>query len=405
MNLSLDIARRYLFGKKTTNAINIISWISVSGVAIGTAALVLILSVFNGFEGIISNLFNSFNPDMVITPAQGKDFEDDPELLENIASIEGVIIVSRTLDDIVLYQYNDIQEVGLIKGVDSNFNKVTSIDSTIRRGQFVLQNNSVNYGVAGIGLANKLGLNIDDGFTPIITYIPRLSSGSPFAKDYNSQVMYPAATFSVQTEDDYQSMITNLEFVQKLREEQNNIGAYELKLDPEVKEKKIRKELETLLGEQFVIKNRFEQDEAFLKLMNIEKWVSFALAGFAFVLIAFNLVGSLWMIVLDKKQDISILKSMGFTDHNVQSLFVLEGLLICGLGIFIGLVLAIILYLLQLYVGIVRIGEGFIIETYPVKMFFSDVIIVSATVLSIGFLASLPGAIRAKRIKSYVREE
>lgn len=405
MNLSLDIARRYLFGKKTTNAINIISWISVLGVAIGTAALILILSVFNGFEGIISGLFNAFNPDMVITPTQGKDFEDDPELLKNIKSIEGVINVSRTITEVVLYQYNEIREVGFIKGVDNNFNQVTEIDSTLRRGKFILQNNSVNYGVAGIGMANKLGLSIDDGYTPIIAYIPRLTSGSPLQKNYNSQVLYPSATFSVQTEDDYQSMITNLEFVQKLREDQKSIGAYELKLDPNIKEKKIRKELEVLLGEKFVIRNRFEQDEAFLKLMNIEKWVSFALAGFAFVLIAFNLVGSLWMIVLDKKQDISILKSMGFTDQNVQSLFILEGLLICGLGIFIGLAMGIILYLLQLYVGIIRIGEGFIIEAYPVKMFFSDVVIVSLTVLSIGFLASLPGAIRAKRIKPYVREE
>ncbi|WP_235297956.1 FtsX-like permease family protein [Portibacter marinus] len=405
MNLSLDIARRYLFGKKSTNAINIISWISVTGVAIGTAALLLILSVFNGFEGLISGLFNAYNPDLIITPKEGKTFKDDPELLKKLTSIEGVDLVSKSVEEIVLFQYDETQEVGTLKGVDENFNKVTSIDSTLRKGVFVLESDDTNYVVAGVGIASKLGINTDEGFTPIIAYIPRLNANSPFARKYNSLPMYPAGTFSVQTEQDFENMITNLDFVQELREDKSSIGAYEVKLKPEFAEEEVRNMINNLMSDQFIIKNRFEQDEAFLKLMNIEKWVSYSLAGFAFVLIAFNLVGCLWMIVLDKKKDISILRSMGFTSRDVQWLFLLEGILICVLGVSIGLFLSYLFYILQINFGIISIPEGFIIDAYPIEMRALDTFIVILTVMGIGFLASMPAAFRAKTIKSFVREE
>lgn len=405
MNLSFDIARRYLFGKKSTNAINVISWISVSGVAIGTAALILILSVFNGFEGLISGLFNAYNPDLIITPQQGKDFKEDPALLKQLLEIPGILEISRTVEEIVLFQYDDVQEVGVIKGVDKNFQSVTDIDSTIRKGVFILEANDRDYAVAGIGIASKLGVNLDEGFTPIVAYIPRLNANSPLAKKYNSLSMYPAGTFSVQTEQDFENIITNLSFVQKLREDDTTIGAYELALDEKVSEDEIRSNIRSILGDKFIIKNRFEQDEAFLKLMNIEKWVSYALASFAFVLIAFNLVGCLWMIVLDKKKDISILRSMGFTSANVQKLFIVEGLLICTLGVAIGLSLSFLFYILQINFGIISIPEGFIIDAYPIEMRIGDALLVILTVMGIGLLASIPASIRAKSIHAFVREE
>lgn len=405
MNLSFDIARRYLFGKKSTNAINIISWISVVGVAIGTAALILILSVFNGFEGLISGLFNAFNPDFMVTAKEGKFFEDNPETYNQLMSIDGIDKISKTIEEIVLFQYDQIQEVGLIKGVDENFNDVTSIDSTIKKGEFILFEKGVNYGVPGVGIFNKLGIRMDDGLTPIIAYIPKLKASNTFSKNYNSLVFYPSGTFSVQTEQDYQCVIISLDFAQKLRENTSQIGAYEIKLKPNVDEENVRKSLLAILGDTFYIKNRFQQDEAFLKLMNIEKWVSYSLAGFAFILIAFNLVGCLWMIVLDKKQDISILRTMGFAPRNVQMLFMLEGLFICVIGILIGLVLSILLYLLQKNFGLISISEGFIINAYPIELRLMDTLIVIVTVLTIGLLASIPGSLRAKSIKAYIREE
>lgn len=404
MKLSLSIAKRYLFGKKSSNAINIISWISVSGVAIGTAALFLILSVFNGFESLISGLFNSYNPDLMITPVMGKVFDDDEEVYSKLLEIEGVEKVSKTLEEIALFQYDKIQEVGRIKGVDDVFNAVTDIDSTIRKGNFVLKNEGINYGVAGVGMANKLGLSIEEGFTQIIVYMPRLNA-NPLSEKYSSSIMYPSATFSVQTEQDYETIITNLDFVQNLTSDKGKIGAYEVKINNNRNEQAIRDDLSSVLGSNFAIKNRFEQDEAFLKLMNIEKWVSFTLAGFAFLLIAFNLVGCLWMIVLDKRKDISILKSMGFTSNNIQSLFILEGLLICTLGILIGLVISFILYFLQKQFGLISIPEGFIIDAYPIEIKWFDLLAVSITVFTIGFLASIPGSIRAKKVKAFFRED
>ena len=193
--------------------------------------------------------------------------------------------------------------------------------------------------------------------------------------------------------------------MQKLKEDSESISSYEIKIDPDYKEKTIRGEIQGILGDKFEIRNRYEQDEAFLKLMNIEKWVSYALAGFAFILIAFNLVGCLWMIVLDKSKDISILRAMGFTPSDVQLLFIIEGLIICGLGIFMGLSMSIIFYYLQKYFGIIGIPEGFIIDAYPVELRFSDTIVVILTVLIIGFLASIPGSLRARRIEAFVREE
>ncbi len=405
MNLSLDIARRYLFGKKSTNAINIISWISVSGVAIGTAALLLILSVFNGFEGLISGLFNSYNPDLIITPKEGKVFKDEEDLYNRLLNIEGVDRVAKSIEEIVLFQYDTAQEVGVIKGVDKNFKEVTDIDSTIRKGAFILESNDTDYAVAGVGIASKLDINPDEGFTPIIAYIPRLKSKGPFAQKYNSLSMRPAGTFSVQTEQDFENIITNLAFVQKLREDNNSIGAYEVKLVEGYPEDKVRKDVNEMMSERFTIKNRFEQDEAFLKLMNIEKWVSYLLAGFAFVLIAFNLVGCLWMIVLDKRKDISILRSMGFTSRNVQNLFLIEGLLICCFGVMIGLFASFLFYILQVNYGIISIPEGFIIDAYPIEMRLSDAFVVIVTVMGIGLLASIPASLRAKSIDSFVREE
>lgn len=405
MKLSFDIARRYLFGKKSTNAINVISWISVSGVAIGTAALILILSVFNGFEGLISGLFNAFNPDLMITAKEGKVFEDDQEIYDALLQVEGVLSISKTIQEIVLLKYDEVDDFGIIKGVDQYFKEVTNIDSTLRKGKFILEEKGVNYGVAGIGLANKLGLSVEDGYTPMVVYVPRLKATGPMAQGYGSAVLYPAGTFSVQTEQDVQTIISSLSFVQNLRQSKTTIGAYELKLDPNIKEQKIRTDIQEIVGESFAIKNRFEQDEAFLKLMNIEKWVSYALAGFAFVLIAFNLVGCLWMIVLDKKKDISILRTMGYTPDNIQVLFIIEGLFICIFGIIIGLFFAIVFYALQKSFGIISIPEGFIIDAYPMEMRLTDVLIVTGTVLTIGFLASVPGSIRAKAIKAFVREE
>lgn len=405
MNFYFQIARRYLFSKKSTNAINIISWISIFGISIGTASLILILSVFNGFEYLMSSIFNAFNPDLKISYIDGKYFEEDPEALEEIANLKGVLVISKTLEEIALFQYGDVQEIGILKGVDDSFHKATDIDSSIRKGGFFTENDGLNYGVIGTGMANKLDVNIRDHFIPIDLFVPRRKPGGPLSRDFKVSSIHPAGTFTVQNEHDYQYIITGLPLLRNLLDDPKRIGALEIRTDPKVKEKKLRAQISEILGPAFEIKNRYEQDESFLKIMNIEKWMSFAIVSLTMLLIAFNLVGSLWMIVLDKKKDISILKSMGATNRDIKNIFLWEGFLICAFGVIMGIVLALLLYGAQKQFGLVSIPEGFIIDAYPIKLKFMDIVVSVLTVFVIGISASFPSAIRASKISAFVREE
>lgn len=405
MSLPFQIARRYLFGKKTSSAINLITGISVLGISIGTAALILILSVFNGFEGLIAGLLNDFNPDLKVTPIEGKYFEISDDDLATLKSTEGVETISRTLEEIAFFEYKGSQIVGAVKGVDEYFLEVSQIDSAIHFGQYTLKDNGINYGVVGARLYNQLSINQRDALTPVKIHMPVKKKKGLIKKDYKTLSIYPSAVFSVQSEKEDQYMITSLAFASKLLDKKNEISAIEIKMDGSVVESTVRNDILSLLGKEVEIKNRYEQDEAFLKLMNIEKWISFLITSLTLFIVAFNLVGSLWMIVLDKKKDISILKTLGFNPGDIKRIFINEGLLITGLGIIIGISLAITLYLLQIYFGIVPVPEGFIIDAYPIRLKITDFLIVIITVFIIGYLASILPSNRAARISPYLRHE
>lgn len=404
MNTSFEIAKRYLFGKKSTNAINLITGISVLGMSIGTAALILILSVFNGFESLLSGLLNDFNPDLKVSPIDGKYFETSDEDLKKLKEIDGVQTISKTVEEIAFYEYDNVQEVGVIKGVDELFSTVTRIDSTIRKGSFVLKEDNISYGVLGMGLANKLGVNFSDAITPIKVYMPLRKKKGPLAKDFKYKMIYPSGAFSVQSDNDFSHLICSYEFASKLLETKNKVSALEFKIDPS-KEKEIIDSVLGIMGEGFETKNRYQQDEAFLKIMNIEKWVSYLIACLTLFIIAFNLIGALWMIVLEKREDISILRALGYTSKGIRNLFVIEGVLICGLGLFMGIVLALLLYVLQKYFGLISIPEGFIIDAYPIEIKWKDFLVVSITVLLLGFFASMLPARRAAQVTPFVRQE
>lgn len=405
MWFDFQIAKRYLFGSKSVNAINIITAISTLGIAIGTAALILILSVFNGFEELISSLINSFNPDLKVVLVEGKLFSLPDEEIKQIESLEGIIAISRTIEEIALFEYKGSREVGVIKGVDQNFQEVTKIDSTLTHGIYNLGTPGANNIIVGVGLANKLSLNIRDGLNPIAIYMPVKEKKSPFAKDFKTMFAYPAGFFSIQSDNDFQYVIASNGFVNKLLEEENSISYLEIKTDGTIDDEELKKRILDIIGDGFEVKDRYEQDEAFLKIMNIEKWMSFAIVTLTLLLIAFNLVGCLWMIVLDKKQDISTLKAMGATDEKIRNIFICEGLLISSLGLAIGIIISVILFILQKQFGIVSIPEGYIIDAYPIKLIFFDFIIVIITVMIIGFLASILPSLKASKIPSFVREE
>ncbi len=405
MNLSLKIARRYLFAKKSTNAINIITGISVFGIAVGTAALLLVLSVFNGFEDLITEMYSNFNPDVKVLPAEGKTFEVDSAMLQELYQIEGVKLVSQTIEETAVFEYKGSQDFGTLKGVDQLYAAVTGIDSTVREGNYKLQEGEQEMAVMGLGMRNKLQVNVDDLFSPLIVYMTKKREVSMFEQQFRRLSVYPVGTFVNQQEFNNKYVITSIDFARRLLDAPKEVSALEFKLHKGFNPNRVIEKIQGTLGPAYVVKNRYEQEEAFLRIMNIEKWLSFAIAGLMLFLVAFNMVGALWMIVLEKQQDIAILKAMGALDQMVRNIFLKEGALLCLLGIGIGFVVALLTYAAQKTFGLVAIPGSFIVEAYPISIRWIDFLVVAATVLVIGLLASIPPALRAMRVSALIREE
>jgi len=405
LNISLFIARRYLFARRSANAINIITGISVLGVAIGTAALILVLSVFNGFEDLLSGLFGHFNPEIKVTPAKGKTFQADSLQLTKVRALPGVLYASETLEEIAFFEYEGSQNFGVLKGVDSIFARVNNIDSTIQEGEYTLKIQERNCAVAGAGLRNKLGIDVRNPLATLTIYMPEQQSGL-MDQPFKTRNVYPVGTFAIQQDFDNQYILTNLEFMRELLEaEPGTVSSIEIKSRPGTSLSGLKKQVKDMFGNDFTVKDEYEQNEAFFKVMQLEKWMGFAITSLMLILMAFNTVGALWMIVLDKQKDISILKSMGATDRLVHRIFLLEGILLTLLGMGIGMVLACILYFIQKTYGIISIPQGFLVDSYPIAMRAADFIPVVLTVTGIGLLASLAPARRAIQVPTYLREE
>lgn len=393
-----------MFAKKSTNVINLISGISVLGITIGTAALILILSVFNGFEDLLTSLFSTFNPDIKIVATKGKTFTMEDEVFEKIKTTGGIVLVSKTLEEVAFFEYKGRQDFGTVKGVDEYFTDVTGIDSTIREGEIVFRKKESECAVVGGGMRNKLGINVEDQFAAMAVYMPnRKHRAGSLSQPFKKQFAYPVGTFVNQQDFDNQYVLTSLEFAQKLMGTKNELSAIEIKIEEGTNPKSVVAEIQNLLGADFLVKDRYQQDEAYLKLMNVEKWMSFAILLLMMIMIAFNMIGSLWMIVLEKKKDIAILKSMGATEQMIRNIFLQEGFLLTLLGAGIGLVSAVIIYQLQINFGLVAFPGSFAFDAYPISMRFFDVLIVVCSVLLIGFLASVLPARRAQRVSSLIR--
>lgn len=403
--LPLKIARRYLFAKKSTNAINIISGISVFGISVGTAALILVLSVFNGFEDLITGLFGNFNPDVKVTIKEGKFFEVDSTVIAQLNALPEVELVAKTIEETALFAYKDNESFGTIKGVDDYYQLVTGIDSTVREGVYQLKEEGRDYAVLGVGIRNRLSVNVGDYLSTLEVYMLKRKNTGPLSKPYKKKLIYPAGTFVIQQDFDSEYILSSLSFAQSLLSLKNKIGALEIKLTPNVNTATAVEQIQKIVGEDFNVKDRYQQDEAFLKLMNIEKWMSYAILCLTLVLVAFNMIGALWMIVLDKKPDIAILRSMGATNTTIRNIFLSEGILLGLLGMLLGFIIAVLLYIAQKQIGIVPIPPGFVVDTYPISMRFPDFIIVAITVLTITLIASLPAAFRAMRVPAVIISE
>lgn len=405
MNLSLRIARRYLFAKRSTNAINIITSIAVFGIAVGTAALLLVLSVFNGFEDLITGMYRNFDPDIKIAPLLGKTFTEDSISIEELQQVAGVQAISRSLEEVAVFQYKDHVDFGIIKGVDDQYIEVTNVDSVLREGSFTLKKDNINGAVLGLGLRNKLTVDIEDPFYQIQVYMAKRNPNPLDPAPFRKQYLQPMGTFWAQQEFDQEYLLTDLAFVRNLVQLSDQLSALEIKLKPGANTTEAIKAIEGIVGSGFSVKDRYHQQESFFKLMKIEKWLSYAIAGLMMVMIAFNLIGALWMAVLEKKSDIVILKSMGGSDKLVRNIFLNQGLLLSIIGMVIGFAAAIGLYMLQKKVGIIAIPGNNSIPSYPVSMRLFDFFTVILTVLAIGLMASIPPAQRAKKISALIREE
>ncbi|MFZ4543787.1 MAG: FtsX-like permease family protein [Saprospiraceae bacterium] len=403
LQLPLYISRRYLFSKKSTNAINIITGIATAGIAVGTAALILILCVFNGFEDLINGMLGNFNPDVTVTPSLGKTFVIDSVQLSEIRKIKGVKVVGLSLEEVAFFEYAKVQDFGIIKGVDQNFNRIVNIDSTIQEGRFKTEDQDNFYAVVGAGLRNKLAVNVENPLEPLSIFMAKSEETGALEQQFRQQVAMPIGTFSVQQEFDNQYVITSIDLVQRLLSRKDQASAYEIKLEQRDDRKTIDA-IRQLVGSSFIVKDRFQQNEAFLKIMNIEKWMSFAIVSLMLILVAFNMIGSLWMIVLDKKKDISVLKAMGMKDISVGYIFLGTGFWLVSIGMLIGFVLAILIYYYHKQFGLIPVPEGFMMDTYPASIRWFDFLIVGATVVTIGIIASIPASRKAKSIAAIVNE-
>jgi lipoprotein-releasing system permease protein len=392
LNLSFFIARRYLFSKKTHNVINIISGISVAGVTIGTMALIVVLSVFNGFESLVISLFNSFDPEIIITVKEGKTFDPSFIPVNKLRGIEGVKYVSQTLEENALLKYNDKQYIATVKGVDSCFKPMSRLDTMIVNGEFMLKNGDKNFAVVGYGIARYLSVSLNDMFNPIIIYVPQhnAETGTDPTKAFNSMSVLPTGIFSIQQDFDDKYIIVPLAFARELLDYPKEVSALEIGLAKDADVQKIQDGIIKIAGPQFDVKSRFQQHDYLYKIMKAEKWAVYLILAFILIIAIFNVIGSLTMLILEKKKDMSVLKSLGAEYKIIRKVFLTEGIMISMIGCIAGLALGALLCFLQQHFGLVKIqAEGaFVVSTYPVKMQALDFVYVLLTVLGIGFVAA-----------------
>jgi len=401
--LVFPFSTRYLFGKKSTQAINIISGVSVLGIGIGTAALILVLSVLNGFEDLIKGLFNSFNPDLKITLERGKTFEQDPAEYSALLQTANVRSVSAFLEETALLEYKDIKDFATLKGVDTAYALHSNILTKMDEGVFELVSPLGFQAVAGLGIRNKLAISIDDPFARISAFMP--DQKASLVQPFKRRSLIPAGIFSIQQDYDNRYVFVDLGFMQDLAGKYGLITGYEIQLEDYGRKNETVDAIHKILGSGYKIADRYQQDAAFYKLMKMEKWVSFAILSFVLVLVAFNIVGALWMIVLEKKKDIMVLKSLGMKDGTVGSIFLTTGLWITCLGVLLGFLLSILFYLLQQRFGLVPIPEGFLVDRYPLNLRLTDFLLVGLTVTGIGLCASILPSQKASRLDEPIRYE
>ena len=399
MNFPFYIAKRYLFSKKSHNAINVISAVSVCGVALATLALVCTLSVFNGFQDLVATMFTAFDPELKITAVSGKVFDGQDERIQSLRQLPEIEVFSESLEDNAMVQYKGRQAMVVVKGVEDNFDRLTPIDSILYgRGELVLHDEVVDYAIPGIELVSVLGTGIRF-LDPLEVYAPkrgsRINVASP-ASSFNSDYLHSSGlVFAVnQQKYDASYILTSLAFARNLFQYDTEVSSVDLKLKEGSNIYKVQENISQLLGEDFRVQNRYEQQADTFRIMEVEKLISYLFLSFILLIACFNVIGSLSMLIIDKRADVVTLRNLGANDETIKRIFLFEGCLISFMGALVGVVLGVALCLVQQEFGLISLGSGdsagaFVIDAYPVSVHVGDVVLVLCTVLLVGYLSVL----------------
>lgn len=395
MNFPFYIARRYLFSKKSTNAINVISGISVVGVAVASMALVVTLSVFNGFHDMVASFFTQLDPQLKITPAKGKTAASNDSTLMRIRQLDEVTVATDVLEDQALAVYGDRQQMVTIKGVDDNYDKLTHIRQILEGdGDYALHAADMNYGILGLGVAYQLGI----GYTyrePLKIYAPRREGQINMANLQDGfvedELYSPGVLFSIkQGKYDKRYIITAIQFTRHLFDRDGELTSLELRLKPGSNFERVKAQIQEMAGTRFVVRDRYEQQEDTFRIMKVEKLMAYIFLTFILVIACFNIIGSLSMLMIDKRNDVVTLRNLGASDRQIIRIFLFEGRMISAIGAVIGIAIGLLLCLLQQQFGLIGLGstEGsFVVDAYPVSVHPWDIVVVFFTVLAVGFIS------------------
>ena len=395
MNFPFFVARRYLFSKKSTHAINVISGISAVGVAVATMALVVTLSVFNGFHDLVATFFTNFDPQLKVTPVKGKTAPADDPILTQIRQMPEVEVATETVEDMALATYNGRQAMVIIKGVEDNFDSLTHIkDIVVGNGEFELHAADMHYGIPGIRLAETL----QTGYTyktPLKIYAPKregqLNMANPEDGFVEDELYSPGVVFMVkQAKYDKNHILTSIAFARNLFAQQGMLSSLEMRLKPGSDFESVKQRMQQVAGDKYRVCDRFEQQEDTLKIMKIEKLMAYVFLTFMLIVACFNIIGSISMLIIDKKNDVLTLRNLGASDKQIVRVFLFEGRMISAIGAVAGILVGLLLCWLQQRYGIVGLGQSsgsFVVDAYPVSVHPEDILLVFVTVIAVGWTA------------------
>ena len=392
--LEQHIAWRYIFSKKSHNAINIVSGVSAAAVGVVTAAMVCVLSVMNGFGSLIETMFSQFDPQLRITATTGKSFSIEDEAIQSVIALPCVELVSQTVEETALIRYKDHQLPAHLMGIDDNFKQLTQIDSIITDGTFSVYDGAFERAVLGQGLANQVGINAHF-VGGIHVYSPKRTERVNLMRpdeSFNEATVFISSTFAVnQVKYDDTYMLISLPLARYLFDYDSvTVTALNLQLSPDVTTRQAKKQIQHILGDNFRVLDRYEQQADFFRILKIEKLLTILLMAFILLIACFNIISSLSMLMIDKKEDIRILNNLGADLPTIRKIFLYEGWLISSLGAVIGLIVGLILSLIQEHFGLIKLGNGtqYVISAYPVQVQGLDILIVAIVVLLLGFVAA-----------------